>query len=216
MTEHNNPYILFEGPDGSGKSTMAKMTHEALLERDFGNSRLFNMPPSDKPVGALIRKAFDGDVKIDKRSFMYLMMASAIDVEPDIIEARKRGIAILDRHSMISGRVYQIEDHPLAEVQMVYGSFNFQQPSFIFFMDAPTEVLAARISAKTPDAVFETTDEEKIWGRRNRYNDIMLKYNHPGCVVTKLDSTERQSDLLAKVIDTIMPWQPWWDTQTAF
>ena len=76
MTEKGK-FIVFEGIDGSGKSTQIKR----LLDRLRAENRevVSTFEPSQGPVGSLIRKMLEGSVKTDQRTIAALFAADRTD-----------------------------------------------------------------------------------------------------------------------------------------
>jgi thymidylate kinase len=108
-------HIVFEGPDGSGKSTMASMLAADLKRSKICVHRV-HQPGCDK-IGSQIRKVFKGEWgKPAPLSQFYLAVAEHYqfcDVlshlrELDISEHDKLHVCIQDRHSGVSGFAYQV------------------------------------------------------------------------------------------------------------
>ncbi|WDP92188.1 MAG: dTMP kinase [Desulfobacter sp.] len=70
-------FLVFEGIDGSGKSTQAKRLFQRLA--DMGKDAVSTFEPSDGPVGRLIRKMLSGEVPVDQRTIASLFAADRTD-----------------------------------------------------------------------------------------------------------------------------------------
>ena len=70
-------FIVFEGIDGSGKSTQIKRLFERLQAENRDVVSTFE--PSQGPVGSLIRKMLEGSVETDQRTIAALFAADRTD-----------------------------------------------------------------------------------------------------------------------------------------
>lgn len=76
MDKHGR-FIVFEGIDGSGKSTQIKKTGTWL--ENHGHKVYLTFEPTDGPVGTLIRKMLTGEVETDQRTIASLFAADRTD-----------------------------------------------------------------------------------------------------------------------------------------
>lgn len=141
-------YILFEGPDGSGKSTLAKMLAVAL-ERTRAHVRTMAFPGRESPVGRLIRDVFDGRANVAPEAMMWLFIAEGKDLEQQIRRHITEGDWIVcDRHTQVSGLIYQGEIHGKERVDAVTRPANFTIPDRIYLIDVPAKVAMERRAAR--------------------------------------------------------------------
>ena len=70
-------FIVFEGIDGSGKSTQIKLLHNRLKNDDHRVYSTFE--PTDGPIGLLIRQMLTGEVETDQRTIASLFAADRTD-----------------------------------------------------------------------------------------------------------------------------------------
>jgi dTMP kinase len=171
------PLLIFEGIDGSGKSTLSKALAHAL------DAHRVAFPSTEGPVGRLIRSTFTGETTIDKRAMQHLFIADALDQDPDISRRTSVGETVIcDRHPTISGWVYQVETTPIDFVQQISIAHCFQAPDFTFIIDVPPAVALARLAARGgADQGYEQASLELVDQRRSRY----MAYNvmHPNCML---------------------------------
>ena len=107
--------IVFEGGEGSGKSTQLHQLSALLTRADVSHVRL--REPGGTPVGTEVRRVLlDRASDIDPRAEALLFMASRAQlVEREIRPALARGdIVLLDRF-FLSTYAYQIAGHGLPE-----------------------------------------------------------------------------------------------------
>ena len=77
MTQNQGKFIVFEGIDGSGKSTQLKKIAQWLT--GMGLDIHVTCEPTDGPVGTLIRKMLSGEVAVDQRTIASLFAADRTD-----------------------------------------------------------------------------------------------------------------------------------------
>lgn len=141
-------YVLFEGPDGSGKSTLAKMLTRALANAGE-DVRAFAFPGRESAIGNLIRDTFEGKATVNPGAMMWLFVAEGKDLEPQIRQRVADGKwTIADRHTMVSGRVYQGEVHGVDRVDQVTQPAHFIVPDRIYIVDVPAQVAMERRNAR--------------------------------------------------------------------
>lgn len=77
MIKNKGLFIVFEGIDGSGKSTQIERLAKKLTADKFDVYQTFE--PSDGPVGTLVRDMLKGKVEIDQRTIASLFAADRTD-----------------------------------------------------------------------------------------------------------------------------------------
>ncbi|MBU8909817.1 MAG: dTMP kinase [Desulfobacterales bacterium] len=75
--KNNGKFIVFEGIDGSGKSTQIKKISKRLKTFDYKVYSTFE--PTDGPIGSLIRQMLSGKVSTDQRTIASLFAADRTD-----------------------------------------------------------------------------------------------------------------------------------------
>ena len=193
----NPKYFVFEGPDGSGKSTLSKMFIDALVP--FCSVASCAFPTKLTAPGKLIRQQFAGEVEISERAMGYLMLADMVDYEPVIREALATRYVVSDRHTLISGTVYQTEVFGLDEILAIQQRQQFTPPDRVFILDVPTAVSAARLSERTEkrNELYEKVDptfQERI---RQKYLAYAIHHPHQ-CTI--LDGTRPLEENLARCL----------------
>jgi len=193
--------ILFEGMDGTGKSTLVKAVAEAL-DVAGKTARIQAFPSKDGPIGQFIREAiFTGEVEVDERAMLPLMVADALDFDKKIGQWNQDfDFVLLDRHSIISAWAYQLGTHTPSAVAAIASPTLFENlPSSIFILDAPEEVVTARLAARGEKAnpLYEKGIEYTRM-LRSRYMAVQSIFasNAP---MMMLDAT-KPTDLLAEII----------------
>lgn len=91
-------FIVFEGLDGSGKTTQAKLL--ASYFQDSGQDTLLTCEQTKGPIGRLISKALVKEIDLPAQSLQLLFVADRVDhLAKEIIPALKSGkMVISDRY----------------------------------------------------------------------------------------------------------------------
>ena len=159
-------YIVFEGIDGTGKTTQIQLLKEWLEANGFVVETL--VEPTDSEVGKLIRRilqrpdANDEDVQ---RVLALLFAADRMFIMDKLNDESK--IIISDR-SFISSLAYQ---EPLEWVEEI--NRYAKRPDLLILLDLDVKKSVARTSGKD---TFE--NEEFLTGVRDNYLDLVKNYEH--------------------------------------
>lgn len=102
-------FIIIEGIDGTGKSTLARAVAVTLRER--GRKVRLTHEPTDKPSGKLIRERLaDRSITVSPQEWLGMFIADRrINIDTVVKPALEKGIDIIQDRSMYSTLVYQGE-----------------------------------------------------------------------------------------------------------
>jgi dTMP kinase len=148
--------VSFEGIDGCGKTTQAKLLYEHLVKR--GMAAVFLNEPGGTAVGERIRTLLlDREEKPCMWSELFLYLASRAQLLSEVIlrEAEKGSIIILDRY-IDSTTAYQGYGRglPVDLIGSMHKAFlNGMFPDLTFLIDAPAEVLIPVLEGKEKDRI---------------------------------------------------------------
>jgi dTMP kinase len=168
MTERANRegrFIVFEGPDGAGKSVQAQRLAQKLTSR--GLAVTLSREPGGTPLGEQVRNIVldPGDVPRSPVADACLFGAARAQLVRDVIRpALDRGdIVICDRYST-SSMAYQgygsgVDLVPLAALQsLVTGDL---APDLVVLIDVPVAIGLARRDAGHVDQLTRFEDESR-------------------------------------------------------
>jgi len=98
--------IVFEGIDGTGKSTQIRLLHEYLSRR--GLTVLLTREPTEGPYGQRIRRLYSDRKQLDYREELELFLADRREhVETELLPALAQGTIVLCDRYFLSTVAYQ-------------------------------------------------------------------------------------------------------------
>lgn len=152
-------FIAFEGTEGSGKTTQAKLLGKFLKKAGFQTKVIRD--PGFTPLGEKIRKILKSNVKIDPVSELFLFLAARRQLVTDVIKPslRKGEIVITDRFTPSTlayqgrGRGLMSETLPM----LCYIATGGVEPEIIFILDIQPKLGFQRLKRR-----YDTQTEENI------------------------------------------------------
>lgn len=179
-------YIVFEGIDGSGKSTQIQLLKEWLEANGFDVETL--VEPTDSEVGKLIRKLLQHpDAMSDKfQKVLALLFAADRMLIMDRLEDESK-VFISDR-SYISSLVYQ-KPAEWVEILNKYA----KKPDLLILLDLDVEKSVARTSHED---TFENV--EFLTGVKDSY--LRLAKNYPHAIIDANNGMNKVSSDIKKAV----------------
>lgn len=143
-TETRPCFIVFEGIDGSGKSTQATILARRLT--DLGIPVVLTAEPSDGPVGRIIRSL---TTRPEPEEEARLFTEDRRDhVERVILPALEEGRTVICDRYVYSSVAYQgargVDQGAILSAQRPFAP----RPDVIFLLEIPTDVALARIATE--------------------------------------------------------------------
>lgn len=141
-------FIVFEGLDGSGQSTQAKLLQE-YLEKKRLKVVLTKEPNDDSPIGKLIRSVLQNKEDMPKESLQLLFSADRAHHIANVINpALESGSWVISDRYMFSTLAYGssvgIDYNWLKELNRDY-----PLPDMVFYMNTKPETCMNRINERT-------------------------------------------------------------------
>ena len=149
----NGKFVVFEGIDGSGKSTQCKLLHDRLLQN--GINTTFVREPGGTQTGEYIRKWLSTGSDIDPMSeFLLFSAARSALVSQKIQPALEMGNIVISDRYMYSSIAYQsfgrgIELDKIITINQI--STDGLSADIAFLIDTPPEVSLKRIKDREGD-----------------------------------------------------------------
>ncbi len=157
-------FVVFEGPDGAGKSTV--ITEVARRLREAGADVIQTREPGGSPAAEAMR-----DLLMQQQtqaapvlSQLLLITAARIDhLERIIRPALQRGATVLCDRYVDSSYIYQcrLGGVPVSQLDQLNALLNVEPPTLRLFFELPVEVAIARMSARSEENRFDRQEESR-------------------------------------------------------
>ena len=204
--------IVFEGGEGSGKSTQLRRLSATLAAS--GVSHVCLREPGGTPVGTEVRRVLlDRASDIAERAEALLFMASRAQlVEREIRPALARGDVVLLDRFFLSTYAYQIAGHGLPEEE-VRAANAFATaglvPDLTLLLTFPvTEGLARAARRAAAHDRMEAMGEQfhaRVAAAFDRYADPEWQRTHPECgPIVPVDARGSEQQVTARVRDALV------------
>ncbi len=146
-------FIAFEGIDGSGKSTLVRLTYRELVMRGLKVVR--TKEPSSGPIGRLIRAQIGrGGRRLPAEALALLFAADRLEHAGRLIKpSLDRGLIVLSDRYLYSSIAYQGAEGVSREWILLLNRFA-PRPDLSILLDVCPETGMARIG-KRPKTIFE-------------------------------------------------------------
>lgn len=187
MTENRNNgfYVIFEGSDGSGKTTTMRMVAHALSnklkEMSIYKDIILTQHPGSTPLGKHIRQLvkfphqIDPMIKIDELSRQMLYMVDTVNfiktlLEPSLADGK---IVFADRSSFISALVYGLADGlKLQDIESLLDVITPPKADRLIVLQLPANISIERM--RNSRAVYGTDGA----GELDHYDKQPLEFFH--------------------------------------
>lgn len=152
-------YIVFEGPDGSGKSTQVRRVAQYLQQ--VGMDTVICTEPWDRTdIGKLLRKELsEGKYR---KAHAALFLADRMALQESFVGPQlKAGKIVLSDRSFVSTLAYQQSNHRLSWLLQLHTSM-LCYPDHIVYVDVTPKVAAERIASRGgKKEIYESVEVQK-------------------------------------------------------
>jgi dTMP kinase len=198
-------FIVFEGIDGSGKTTVIKSVFSSLI--NLGCRIELTREPTDNRIGQLIRDFIkgDGEYELDERVIAALFAADRLDhiLRPGgIKEKLGAGVNVICDRFWLSSCAYQTGVFPMEYIlELNKGSMNLVKPDLTIYLSVDVSVALSRVDARGEEREhYESRDRlEKI--SRNYEKAICLRKESDNIVI--VDASREEAAILDEVTGLI-------------
>lgn len=170
-------FIVFEGIDGSGKSTQVQLLAERI--KSISGSCYITREPTDSPIGSVIHQIMTGRIKTDNRVIAALFAADRLDHllndTDGLLPMIRDGINVISDRYYFSSYAYHSVDMPMDWViEANSESAKILRPDATIFIDVVPNVAIERISKNRQHSeLFETL--ERLSEVRKKYFEAFQK-----------------------------------------
>ncbi len=157
-------FIVFEGTDGSGKSTQMKLLGKYLQEK--GVPCYFTHEPTDSPFGALLRSCLSGRIDADEHAIALLFAADRIDhITNSVNGIRSKleaGYTVLCDRYYYSSFAYNGGFVPIEWVKTLNApAMDMLRPDLVIYLDLSAEASMKRVLRRGETERYETQEKQK-------------------------------------------------------
>ena len=202
-------FIVFEGIDGSGKSTQMELLAESLRKR--GIKVRLTLEPTYGLVGETLHRILSGEIKADPKVTAALFVADRLDhitnPKDGILKSLEEGETVLCDRYYFSSYAYQSTEVPgewvVGANKLCVGTL---KPDATVFIDISPQTAMNRIIANRDTLeIYET--EEKLTRIRKSYFDAfdrMKDTERVEIINGERDISEIASDIEKYIIENII------------
>ena len=159
-----NKFIVIEGLDGSGKSTVTRLLAERFTTHNMSNYITFE--PTKNPIGELMRSILSGKIKnIENEAIALLFAADRYQhLKSEILPALEHSHVICDRY-YYSSMAYQGIDVETLERVIDYNQavMPIRKPDIVFFINVTPDECFRRVKQRGEAiSIFEELAELEL------------------------------------------------------
>jgi len=156
-------FIVFEGTDGTGKSSHAKRLAEYLTNK--GIKCVCTFEPTDGEIGKLLRSYLKGEKTADERTIAALFLADRMDhiTKPDgLLDTLAKGVTVISDRYYLSSVAYNCPKESADYViELNKIATDLLKPDLTVYLDMPIEKLGERIQNRGGVDIYETLDYQR-------------------------------------------------------
>lgn len=199
-------FIVFEGTDGSGKSTQLKSLVKHLGEK--GVSCFVTHEPTESPFGAILRSCLTGRIDTDEHTIAALFAADRLDHIHNpvngILKKLGEGVNVFCDRYYFSSFAYNGGFVPLDWVIALNEPARAAlKPDLTVYLDIDPEQSMARVAKRGETERYEDIERQKQI-RRN-YFELFARFSDENVAIVKSmdDKNETQKALRTVVCKTL-------------
>lgn len=150
-------FIVFEGLDGSGKTTQMQMLANRMQAEGLGGRVYLTREPSDGEVGRLIRAALRGETPLEENTMALLFAADRMEhIQKEVLPRINAGETVLCDRYYFSNFAYQSGAIPL-ETLLQYNAAAMQllRPNATLYLDLTPEACVRRMAKREKSERYE-------------------------------------------------------------
>ncbi|MFL5487559.1 MAG: dTMP kinase [Gemmatimonadaceae bacterium] len=202
--------IVFEGPEGAGKTTQVRLLAERLASS--GISCVAVREPGGTPVGDAIREILlHPEQEITAATEALLFMASRAElIAREILPAFAEGTIVLIDRFFLSTYAYQIHGRGLSEPEIRAANrlaTGGLMPDLTLLLDVSAGEGLKRADARGSRDRMEQADDEfhqRVGNAFRQFADPKWQHSHPECGPIKLiDGTGDEMTVQARVVTAL-------------
>ena len=197
-------FIVFEGIDGSGKTTQCRLLCEKI--RAAGQALHVTKEPTDRPIGTLLRQFLENKYKTDERAMAMLFAADRLDHivndQNGLLPIIQNGVHVVSDRYYLSSYAYQSVSMPMPWVLAINAqNAALLRPSCHVFIDVSPETAIARLRQSRPDIqLYETMDHLALV--RKSFFDVFARVKDEETIVV-VNGERPEAEIAADIWKTV-------------
>lgn len=199
-------FIVFEGTDGSGKSTQMRLLSSYLQEHGVACS--LTHEPTASPFGKLLRACMGGRTETSEYAIAAMFAADRLDhIENPVSGMKKQlfeGVTVLCDRYYFSSFAYNGGIVPLGWVEELNRpAMELLRPDLVVYLDLPPEDGMERIARRGEWERYETLERQRK--TREKYFEVFEKYKDLEniVIVESEKEMERTQAKVRKAVDSL-------------
>ena len=193
-------FIVFEGIDGCGKGTQAKMLVHYLFDRNKYMHVLLTREPGNSRFTREVREMMQKgtDAKANALVFTDLFVLDRKHHIDNIIlpVLEYEGIVVSDRYKHSTLAYQQTQGMPLSSLMKMHGGMPV--PDITFLLDLPAEEALKRV-AKDKQREYKEVFEQLAFQEELRQNYLVLKRQLPDENICVIDATRPALEIFEQI-----------------
>lgn len=191
-------FIVFDGIDGSGKSTQVQLL--ASYFESIGVDVILTREPTNGKWGSLVRKsATSGRLPFDLE-LEYLLNDRDEHLQNVIIPSLKANKVVISDRYYYSTIAYQgARSNDVESVKQAVLKKNFLKPDVTFIFDVPVDIAIKRITQSRHDKLDEFEQEKSLREVQKNYNVICK--SDPGII--RINGSENIDSIHTKLLKSL-------------
>ena len=186
-------FIVFEGTDGSGKSTQMKLLKEELSRR--GIPVYCTHEPTDSPIGSVLRAALTGKIEANEHSIALMFAADRVDHIQNAVygmeQKLKEGVTVLCDRYYLSSFAYNGGFVPLEWViELNRPAMERLRPDLTLFLDVSVEECMRRVQRRGEAERYESCERQTLI--RAKYFELFERFKETEHVVVIPSEARRE------------------------
>ena len=204
MNSERGKFIVFEGADGSGKSTQLKQLGKYLKAK--GIEGYATREPTDSPFGAMLRSCLTGRIETNEHTVAALFAADRLDhifnSVNGILKQLEDGVTVLCDRFYLSSLAY---NGGMVAPEWVYAlnepAMRAVRPDLTIFLDLSTEESFRRVARRGETERYETFERQRLI--RERYLKLFEEFgesDHIAVIESDEDKDVTQANIRAAAL----------------
>ncbi|MEM7180630.1 MAG: dTMP kinase [Spirochaetota bacterium] len=144
-------FIVIEGIDGSGKSSLVKNLVVHMQEQ--GRKAVSFCEPTKKASGMYIRRFLRGEFELSKKEQLAAFLQDRhVSVAENVLPAlAAEKTVVLDRYYYSTAAYQASDEYPAQRILQTNLQENFPLPNYLFYLELPPEEAIRRISGRNSE-----------------------------------------------------------------